>query len=235
MEGDEVWDLLSAAFGKQKPLWEASEKEEAPGVTEKLIHYAISYADRPAPARTAVRTFVGVGEASEMFSGWDEVRVASNRDIADVLTASGVSVNAWELAESIREFLNYSWKHLASLDLNEVVEQNKAKLIENYLAHVPLQPRAAVDYLKVLWNRTNQMPYEAHTDRVLSRLGVVNTEDFLGTKAAALQKLVGPKKPLVFHRKMLQLAKSVCLVKDPRCDVCPLSKGCSYARAHATV
>jgi len=230
MEGEEVWNLLSAAFGKQKSLWDADEKEEAPGVTEKLIHYAISYADRPAPARAAIRTFVGVGSTAELFSGWDEVRVSSSRDIADVLTTSGVEVNVWELAESIREFLNYSWKHLASLDLNNAVEENKAKLIESYLANVPLQPKAAVDYLKVLWGRTNQMPYEAHTDRVLARLGMVNAEDFLGTKAAALQKLVGSRKPLVYHRKMLQLAKSVCLAKEPRCGVCPLSAGCSYSQ-----
>lgn len=230
MEGNEIWNLLSAMFGKQKALWEPEEREEAPGVTDKLLHYVMSYVDRPAPARTAIRSFVGLGDDLQMFGGWNEVRVSTVREISSALTSAGINVDTWELAENIRDFLNYTWKHLSSLDLNAATEDNKSKVIEAYLADLPLQPKTSGDYLKVLWGRTKQVPYEAHTDRILCRLGVVQDQEFLGSKAATLQKLVGEHKPLVYHRKLLQLAKTVCLTKEPRCGVCPLNTGCEYAR-----
>ena len=81
-----VWPRLTEAFGKQARIWNQEERDKTPGVTDKIIDYVISYADKPSVARKACRTFVGIDGDPEF--GWtilgslDETRVTTIREVA---------------------------------------------------------------------------------------------------------------------------------------------------------
>lgn len=268
MDSSLFWSSLKNAFGSQKVFWAERENSQKPNVTDRLIHYLISYYENPSVARKAVRIFRGI-DLDELglaiFSGWNEVRVATLREISDALKFSGSTGDAWDLAVTIRDFLDNAWNTVFTVDLSEVPAEERPSYLtqlqgkgtwgkqntkeeKNKAFPAPFRshasifykhcskyrkdgerilPDCATSYLEYLWKRTRCAPYENHANRILSRLGVLNKADPLGTKISKFEILVTVEKPITKHKHLIQLGKIVCLANSPRCDICPVAKQCS--------
>jgi hypothetical protein len=270
MDNNLFWSDLKTAFGSQKVFWVEKENAKKPGITDRLIHYVISYYENPAVARKAVRLFRGVTLnefETTLFCGWNEVRVSTLREINNALKTSGATGDSWELAVTIRDFLENIWNTVHTTDLSEVPQEDRVgylmqlqgkgtwgkqitKESKNKPCPTPFRPdfsafykhchkyrkpgeqilpKCAISYLDYLWKRTRCAPYENHANRILSRLGIFNATDPLGTKISKFESLITAEKPISKHKHLIQLGKVVCLSSNPRCSICPVAKHCSRA------
>jgi hypothetical protein len=268
MDNNLFWSDLKAAFGSQKVFWVEKENAEKPGVTDRLIHYVISYYENPAVARKAIRIFKGISlddVGLAFFCDWNEVRVSTLRKIDDALKASGATGDSWELAVTIRDFLENVWNTIHTTDLSVVTLEDRVAYLtqlqgkgcwgkqitkedKNKPCPTPFRPdystfykhchkyrkpgeqilpNCAISYLDYLWKRTRNAPYENHANRILSRIGIFNISDPLGTKISKFESLTTAEKPINKHKHLVQLGKVVCLSSNPRCSICPVAKYCS--------
>jgi hypothetical protein len=273
MNSELFWPRLKQAFGNQKVFWATQELPERPGTTDRVLHYLISYFESPDVARDAVRIFRGVqlGEfGNKQFSGWNEVRVSTLREIDESLKQAGAVGDTWELALTIKDFLQNAWSTLDTIDLTNM-PQLQPDLIDNYLAQLkgipdswdimnernkmvvaespvracpkhsnfykrflkyrkrkePVFPACVTDFLEYCWKKTAKAPFEEHSDRVLSRLGVINLNDAPTDKLRKFEDFTTSTKPVSKHKHLIQLAKVICVVKDPDCPSCPVADQCA--------
>jgi len=229
-----IWSDLTEAFGKQRRLWNQDEHCRAPEEIDKIIEYIIAYADNAAPARRAVRMFVGLDSSPDgfqLFSGWLETRVASIREIREVLDDAGVRVDTFHLAKTIKDFLQKTWELFDDCSLKPRPDIDES-LIKAYFRQIPISD-SATTYIKYLWSRTRKAPYDIYTDRILCRMGMVNPTAPIQEKKARLYELIENRQPMIRHKKLVILGKRVCLTKAPRCGVCPIATHCSFAASKA--
>jgi hypothetical protein len=269
MNSDTIWQSLQETFDNQKIFWLPEERDSGPGVMDRLLHYLISYYESPAVARKSVRVFCGVDPINGLiaFSGWNEVRVSTVREISDALVFCGAKGEVWELAVTIKDFLCNTWNTLDTLNLDEIPEKcdayinqlravphswtinidtdkkGKTRTLETPLRHShcsfykafkrqrsltePVLPDCVIDYLRYSWKLTAVPPFENHTNRIMSRIGLFESNTSLEIKLAVLAKFLGENKRISKHKRLVQLGKMVCFNEDPRCEVCPLQKSCS--------
>lgn len=129
MDNTLFWSDLKGAFGSQKVFWTGEENDKKPDVTDRLIHYIISYYENSSVARESIRAFKGLNLLEFdliQFSSWSEVRVATLREIDDILKVSGASGDSWELAITIKDFLENAWNTLHTVDLGSVPLDERA-------------------------------------------------------------------------------------------------------------
>ena len=85
----------------------------------------------------------------------------------------------------------------------------------------PVLPDCVIEYLRFLWGIKPLPPYEYYTDRILSRLGIVDKKDTRQKKIRELSNFIGGS-PVSRHRILIMMGKTVC-IQNPRCKKCPIS------------
>jgi endonuclease-3 len=66
--------------------------------------------------------------------------------------------------------------------------------------------------------------------RVALRLGLVPPRTTPETTCDTIEAALDPRDYYAFHVNMIRLGREICKALAPRCMVCPLRPGCSYAR-----
>lgn len=136
MENTTFWTKIYYLLDTPKILWSPEEFTQDPSIVDRIIYYLISYFDQPSSAKRALRILVGIDSFRENmpeFCDWQEVRVTSLTQLEDVLKFSGCTSNTWELAVTIRDFLQNTWDTLETLDLNTAIDELKSNEINAYL------------------------------------------------------------------------------------------------------
>lgn len=265
MQLDTLWPTLTKVFANQKVFWTREEFKNKPTVTDRLIHYLISYYEMPNVARKAVRIFKGIEGNS--YVSWNEVRVSSLRKIRNTLIEAGGVANTWELAVTIKDFLQNAFEVIFTINLNNI-NMNSPKKIGVYFKQLSGNPGAmgkdkqgkslpspfrpnwsifnrrrlrldgeqvipdfAIKYLKYLLSMTKNAPYDPYMDRILLRLGVTEKGDLRKARVKKYNQFMGIHRAVRKHKKLVMLAKTVCLSKDPRCNVCPFAENCKKVGA----
>lgn len=210
-----LWDALDEKYGHQA-------KSPEPDKFSSLIFYLILYAERPAVARKAVKILAG-GKPAEYFVGWNEVRVSTTREVSDFLAECGLQ-RPWQAAEAIKSLLTRTWQTFddVSLEISDIPEPDVLTYIEG------VQWSQVRSYIKCLWGKKKRPPLEAHTLRILERVGVFAPKAPRSEKNRLLRQLMA-EDPLHRHHLLVILGKTVCTDKNPRCSRCPLKKTCSFA------
>lgn len=253
---------IDTVLGDPRGLWSSKEFQSQPSNLDKLLNYLISYNSNPAAARRALRLFKGI-DAQELvaFTSWDEVRVSTLHDIREALNCVGVKSDTWDLAITIRDFLQNLFDTLGHCNLDDISE----KEINDYLdqlqgkpnswekgeitpfrpaysswsrknARVPgeaVLPEAVLMYLKFLLGKTKYAPFDYHSEKVLTRLGLMTHDTPYQVKRNLYNQLLGTEKPISKHRKIVEFSKLVCLKRQPRCGICPFKTSCQYNQTRA--
>lgn len=155
MENTEFWSRIFNIISTPKDLWSLEERDQNPSTMDRIIYYLISYYDQPSNAKRALRILIGMDlfNDAEEFVDWHEVRVASLSNIEDVLKFAGCTSNTWEIAVTIRDFLQNTWDTLETLELDNLEE---------------LKPSEITAYIKQLrgigsWMKNESCPYRPWT------------------------------------------------------------------------
>ena len=256
MQIDNMLSEINGSFANQKVFWTKDERKAKPTITDRLIHYIISYYEMPHVARKALRVFTGL--ENELFCSWNEVRVASIREIREVLINAGGKHNTWELAFTIKDFLQNAFDTVFTINLDDLHSATPAEL-GSYLKQLGGEPGAlgkersspfrpywsifnrrkgrlvgeqvlpdfAIKYLKYLLGMTKTAPYDPYMDRLMLRMGVADKKDLVKSRIKKYNQFMGIHRTVRKHKKLVLLAKTVCLSKNPRCNVCPIREKCS--------
>lgn len=206
------------ALKKRFPLPSPEAAEPRP-LMEELI-YAICR-----EGSTAADADAGYHRLRKAFIDWNEVRVSTVQEVADVLRPlPGAGTRAKRIIGLLQEVFEDKYSFDLS-DLGKKGLKDTARKLRFY--------KEGVDDYAVAWviQRAlggHAIPLDEPTLRVLRRLGVVEEVDpeSLESVRGAIEHVIPKTRGPEFTDEFSMLAKEICVEKDPNCPACPLKSDC---------
>ena len=213
---------------KRFPLPTPEPAEPRP-LLEELIYATCREGNTPADADA------GYVRLRKIFPDWNEVRVSTVQEVADVLRPpSGAadkrleSVSSGTRAKRIIALLQEVFEDKYAFDLSDLSKKglkDTARKLRFY--------KEGVDDYAVAWviQRTlggHAIPLDEPTLRVLRRLGVVEDvdPDSLESVRGSIEHVIAKNRGPEFTDLLSVHAKELCTEKDPNCSACPLKSDC---------
>jgi len=251
---------IETSLGDPRGLWAAKEYPHQLTILDKLMNYLIGYTCDGSVARRSIRLFKGIDSTDQIsFSSWNETRAASLKDIREVLCLAGATCDTWELAVTIKDFLQNLFDTLGYCDIDDDIQETELNTYLDQLQGKPdswekgaitpfrpayaswlrkkarapgenVLPEPALMYLKYLLGKTRYAPFDYHSEKVLTRLGLMTRETPHQIKKNIYNQFVGVDKPVSKHRKLVEFSKIICLERQPRCGLCPVRTSCHYSQ-----
>jgi len=248
-----LWKKVSQTVSTQPALWTSKEKE-LPDTTTNLLRYLITFFENDAVARDSVRIFCGVD--GNQFAGWSEVRVASLREIQDTLIQTGGKNCTWQLAITIKDFLQNCFDTIFTLDLDEFRKDSE---VDERIAFVQQLSGVGTVFknhpapYRPDYSTFNRRKLRVAGDPVLPDVVIAYLRFLWGSaktppldfgsqrllvrmglveKGATKQQLTSAYKEMLGReRPMTKHRALLSLTKlvctsDPRCSICPLREDC---------
>jgi hypothetical protein len=246
---------IDSILGDPRGLWSPKEYPNQPSNLDKILNYLIAYNTSAPISRRALRLFKGIDTLNMLaFTSWNEVRVSTLRDIQEVLLLAGAKSDSWDLAITIKDFLQNLFDTLVHCDLDDITEKEVCAYLDQLQgkpwekdeispfrpsysswsrknARLPgetVLPEPVLMYLKFLLGKTKYAPFDYHSEKVLTRLGLMKESTPYQAKRDIYNQLLGTEKPISKHRKIVEFSKLVCLKRQPRCGICPFKNSCHY-------
>jgi endonuclease III len=168
----------------------------------------------------------------ERFYDWNEVRVSSDEEIAEVI--SGLP-NPQDRARRIRDFLQEVFETTFSFDL-EPLQKKGVKQAAKQLSRFQAANDYAVAWVVQQSLGGHAIPLDVRSTRVLKRLAMLDDQgENAEAMRASLEHQIPKAKGLQFVDIVSDLAESTCWDADPACPGCPLQSTCpTGALARAT-
>jgi endonuclease III len=211
--------VLNQVFAAQpKGMRDSDEgKAEARPVLEQFLYAICREGVSPERAQRAYRAL------RERFFDWNEIRVSSAREVAEVLCDLPDPEGR---AQRIVDLLQEVFETTFSFDLDSIQKKGlkqAAKQLTRY--------RAANDYA-VSWVVQQSLgghaiPLDAPSLRVLRRLGLIEGEpgDLEALRASLEHQIPKSRGPL-FNDLISTLAEDYCWEESPGCPSCPMAASC---------
>jgi endonuclease-3 len=168
----------------------------------------------------------------EQFFDWNEVRVSSIRELAEVLD---MLPEPETRAQRLVDFLQEVFETTYSFDL-EGLQKKGVKQAAKQLARY----QAANDYAvaSVIQNSLggHAIPLDEPSSRCLRRLGLIDVDGDPETLRGGVEHQIPKARGPLFGDLISELAQEYCWDDDPRCSSCPLCSACPTGQDHkATV
>ncbi len=212
---EKILKTLEDRYGKNA----AASNEKS--LLDQFILYVLAYENSLPAARKAYKAFTD----PKNFVDWNEVRVATLREVEDVLTDNRVDFHT---APVLRELLGRAYDAYNVVDI-EGLREEKVDRIKQFANDVVRgQWPWAATFLLAAVNNDGQVPFDPHTERVASRLKLFDVHDNLTKKKKVLKAYGQSLDPLRLHVLFVEHGKKLCLEDSPRCDKCPLTRDCDY-------
>jgi endonuclease-3 len=164
----------------------------------------------------------------EHFFDWNEIRVSSPRELAEVFEGLPDAENR---AQRLIDFLQEVFETTFSFDLESLCKKGvkiAAKQLSRY--------QSANDYV-VAWVIQQSLgghaiPLDVPTIRVLRRLGLLeNEQDSLEALRTCVEHLVPKSRGPLFGDLLSDLADEFCWEDEPNCSACPLGRSCPSSQS----
>ncbi len=210
-----VIDKLFSSLGKH-----AHRDGEARPVLEQFL-YAIC---REGTTReTADQIFRGL---RERFYDWNEVRVSSAHEVAEVM--DGLVSDAEARSQRVIDFLQEVFDTTFSFDL-ERLQKEGVKVAAKKLSRYQAANDYAVAFVIQHSLGGHAIPLDDPALRALRRLGLLEETGELEALRASLEHQVPKAKGALFVDLVSELAEAYCTPDDPVCAACPLNHNCATA------
>jgi endonuclease-3 len=208
--------VLTQIFTQLKKRYEAATSESLP-VLEHFLYAVCREGTTREQADRAFRTL------RERFFDWNEIRVSSTRELEEAMAnLPEAEARALRLTSLLQEVFETTF----SFDL-ETLHKKGFKQAAKHLARYQAANDYAVAYVVQQALGGHAIPLDAPSQRVLRRLGLLDTDsDDPETIRASLEHLVPKAKAQLFCELISALAENVCADDDPACLNCPLLADC---------
>ena len=210
-----IIDKLFSSLGKQARAGSA----ERP-VLEQFL-YAIC---REGTTRdTADQIFAAL---RERFFDWNEVRVSSAHEVADVM--EGLVPDAEARSQRVIDFLQEVFDTTFSFDL-ERLQKEGVKQAARKLSRYQASNDYAVAFVVQHSLGGHAIPLDNSALRVLRRLGLLEEAGEMEALRASLEHQVPKAKGALFVDIVSEVAEAYCPAEGPVCPSCPLNHHCATA------
>jgi endonuclease III len=189
---------------------------------ERLIFYWLFYTNPVTNARKAVKML----EDPDVFGDWNEVRVATQRELEDIFREARIE-DAEALAPRIKTFLQNVFEELDDTSI-EPLKELKPDKAKRFLAALEGVPPWAITYMFVTLGLDTAIPWDPHTERVASRIRVIDPNAPLPQRKKLLRAALEDGDPLRLNHLFVEHGKKTCTEEDPKCPKCPVNKDCEY-------
>jgi endonuclease-3 len=218
--------VLTLIFTALKKRYETGDPEPRP-VLEQLVYAICREGATRAGADRAYRLL------QERFFDWNEIRVSSPLEIAEVLDELP---HAHARAQRIISLLQEVFETNFSFDL-EPLHKKGLKQAAKHLSRYEATNDYTVSWAVQQSLGGHAIPLDDPTLRCLRRLRMVDDEEEnLETVRVSLEHLVPKVKGTLFIDLLSALADELCTEDDPRCNACPLQSECPVGQeARASV
>ncbi len=161
------------------------------------------------------------------FPDWEQAAHAPVEEIEDAIRCGGL---ARQKARRIKEILDAVDQREGRVDLGRLHSLDDLAA-ESYLTSLPgVGPKTAACVLAFSMGRA-AFPVDTHVHRVVTRLGWIPA----GTTVEKAYRLLAPRVPADIrydlHLALVRHGRTVCLARQPRCEVCVLPDLCPYGQA----
>ncbi|KAH0688441.1 hypothetical protein KY290_019331 [Solanum tuberosum] len=186
-------------------------------------------------------TYTGSTESNRDSVNWEAVRHADVKMIFEPIKCRG---QGNVLAAKIKNFLNQSFEHHGSVDLEWLRDVPKED-VKEYLLSIPGLGPKSTDCIRLLSLRHHSFPVDINVARIVVRLGWVPLQplpDGLQMHLlekfpleSSIQKYLWPRLCELdmstlyeLHYHMITFGKVFCTKKKPNCDACPMRAECRH-------
>ena len=166
------------------------------------------------------RTFRSVKHA---FPSWNRVVSKDRRKLERMLVPGGLGrLKARQVVAILAELRGqFGTATLAPL------RKMSNREAEAFLTALPgVGPKIAKCVLMYTLKR-RVLPVDVHVHRVATRLGF-KTKKRPDTSQELIESAVPPELRYSFHVNAISLGRSICVARNPRCGVCPISRWCQH-------
>ncbi len=175
-------------------------------------------------SNTDVNTARAFENLRDRFPRWEQVRDAPRRDVVRAIRSAGLATTK---APRIQAILRQLTRERGELSL-DFLRRRSVREARDYLLRLKgVGPKTAAIVLLFTFGMP-AFPVDTHIYRVTQRLGWIGGRDSREKAHEILEKLVPPKIFYPFHLNLIEHGRAVCKAGKPRCEVCPLRRGCEY-------
>lgn len=171
----------------------------------------------------------------QRFPTWNEARVASFAEVERLVRPSGLSEKK---ARALLQSLEIIGTRFGACTLEPLRRWRDAEVLAFLLALPEVSLKTA--YCVMMYSLGRKVfPVDAHVGRVLERIGIYTGLGFSleGTghkeKQELLRYVIRPELRHPLHVNLVAHGREFCTARNPRCDVCPVSKLCTAYRRRA--
>jgi len=208
-----IYQLLERHFGQ--PSW----RQPLPALDE-LISTILSQNTNDSNRDLAF------ARLKDRFPSWEALRDGDMNEIIDAIRPAGL---ANQKAPRIQSILVQISSERGSLNLDFLKELPKPEARAWLSRFKGVGPKTAAIVLQFSLGMPT-FPVDTHIYRVSGRLGlrpekmnVTATHDWM--EALFTEEQYGPA-----HLNLIRLGREICMARQPRCGICPLSGECDYFR-----
>jgi len=171
--------------------------------------------------KNSIRAFLNL--KSSIGTSPEKLAKASLEEIEKAIKVGGLyKIKARRIKELANMVLN-------GLNLREVLEL-PVKLARRKLLKIPGIGRKTADVFLALFGKKT-IGVDTHAARVAKRLGLVNDDaNYDEIRHALLETFSFVENFDYVHRLLIQLGRTFCKAKSPKCKECPLNEYCSHAK-----
>jgi endonuclease-3 len=186
---------------------------------DDLIYIILSTRTRDS---SFARTFRAVKQA---FPSWNGLFSKDRRKLERILIPGGLGrLKSGQVTTIVAELR----RQFGTASLAPLKKMNDREA-ESFLTALPgVGPKIAKCVLMYTLKR-RVLPVDVHVHRVATRLGF-ETKKRPDTSQELIESAVPPELRYSFHVNAISLGRSVCLARNPKCDICPISKWCRFHR-----
>lgn len=157
------------------------------------------------------------------FGAWEEVRLASPKDIAESIRTGGL---ADRKAPRIKTILEEIHVRQGDLSLEWLADADDARGLDYLLAFDGVGRKTAACTLMFALGRP-VLPVDTHVHRIAQRLGLIGRVS-ADRAHDLLQEITPPERVYSFHVNMVTHGREICRAANPLCGECVLNKECDY-------
>lgn len=154
---------------------------------------------------------------------WDAVARLPQRELASLIRAAGLPESK---SGSILALLGWVHDVTGRYSLDAAIEKLGLDASMEALGKLKGIGIKTITVTLIEATGADICPVDTHVHRIINRLGIVDTGSNRDKTYALLKPMIPAGHAYGLHHNLLTFGRTVCVAKNPRCDVCPLRKLC---------
>jgi endonuclease-3 len=166
----------------------------------------------------------GYDTLRNQFPTWESVMRAPARNVQEATKVAGL---ARQKGPAMQSFLKWLHRQHGRLSLDYLNEMNTDEAIRSLIQHKGIGLKTAYIVLAFACNQ-DLCAVDTHVYRVMRRVGIIDDKCTREKAHLELRPLIPKNKARAFHVDLIDLGKTICHARTPRCGNCMLADLCQY-------